>query len=194
MNIQNRLPFVYSALGNLIFQMFVMYRSVEATINNVWLNDIVNRNKILIMVSNVALLLSLIFVKMGIPIKLIVFTLMSISTGMLIHKISDMKEALLEAVAIFVAMLFAGVVTVKMGYNLDTLGLVLFFALIALIFARILSPGKKKYTKIGMLIFALFVVYDTNQILQRNYAGNFVNASLDYFTDILNLLIFASED
>ena len=113
---------------------------------------------------------------------------------MLIHKISDMKEALLEAVAIFVAMLFAGVVTVKMGYNLDTLGLVLFFALIALIFARILSPGKKKYTKIGMLIFALFVVYDTNQILQRNYAGNFVNASLDYFTDILNLLIFASED
>tara|TARA_B110000305_G_scaffold226429_1_gene274045 strand:+ start:92 stop:676 length:585 start_codon:yes stop_codon:yes gene_type:complete len=194
MNIQNRLPFVYSALGNLIFQMFVMYRSVEATINNVWLNDIVNRNKILIMVSNVALLLSLIFVKMGIPIKLIVFTLMSISTGMLIHKISDMKEALLEAVAIFVAMLFAGVVTVKMGYNLNTLGLVLFFALIALIFARILSPGKKKYTKIGMLIFALFVVYDTNQILQRNYAGNFVNASLDYFTDILNLLIFASED
>ncbi len=194
MNIQNRLPFVYSALGNLIFQMFVMYRSVEATINNVWLNDIVNTNKILIMVSNVALLLSLIFVKMGIPIKLIVFTLMSISTGMLIHKISDMKEALLEAVAIFVAMLFAGVVTVKMGYNLNTLGLVLFFALIALIFARILSPGKKKYTKIGMLIFALFVVYDTNQILQRNYAGNFVNASLDYFTDILNLLIFASED
>jgi FtsH-binding integral membrane protein len=194
MNIQNRLPFVYSALGNLIFQMFVMYRSVEATINNVWLNDIVDRNKILIMVSNVALLLSLIFVKMGIPIKLIVFTLMSISTGMLIHKISDMKEALLEAVAIFVAMLFAGVVTVKMGYNLNTLGLVLFFALIALIFARILSPGKKKYTKIGMLIFALFVVYDTNQILQRNYAGNFVNASLDYFTDILNLLIFASED
>jgi FtsH-binding integral membrane protein len=174
--------------------MFVMYRSVEATINNVWLNDIVNTNKILIMVSNVALLLSLIFVKMGIPIKLIVFTLMSISTGMLIHKISDMKEALLEAVAIFVAMLFAGVVTVKMGYNLNTLGLVLFFALIALIFARILSPGKKKYTKIGMLIFALFVVYDTNQILQRNYAGNFVNASLDYFTDILNLLIFASED
>ena len=148
MNIQNRLPFVYSALGNLIFQMFVMYRSVEATINNVWLNDIVDRNKILIMVSNVALLLSLIFVKMGIPIKLIVFTLMSISTGMLIHKISDMKEALLEAVAIFVAMLFAGVVTVKMGYNLNTLGLVLFFALIALIFARILSPGKKKYTKI----------------------------------------------
>lgn len=194
MNIQNRLPFVYSALGNLIFQMFVMYRSVEATINNAWLNDIVNRNKILIMVSNIALLLSLIFIKMGIPIKLIVFTLMSISTGMLIHRISDMKEALLEAVAIFVAMLFAGVVTVKMGYNLNTLGLVLFFALIALIFARILSPGKKKYTKIGMLIFALFVVYDTNQILQRNYAGNFVNASLDYFTDILNLLIFAAED
>ena len=105
-----------------------------------------------------------------------------------------MKEALLEAVAIFVAMLFAGIFTAKMGYNLNVLGFVLFFALIALIFARLLSPGKKKYTKIGMLIFALFVVYDTNQILQRNYAGNFVNASLDYFTDILNLLIYAADE
>jgi FtsH-binding integral membrane protein len=81
-----------------------------------------------------------------------------------------------------------------MGYNLNVLGFILFFALIALIFARLLSPGKKKYTKIGMLIFALFVVYDTNQILQRNYAGNFVNASLDYFTDILNLLIYAADE
>jgi FtsH-binding integral membrane protein len=171
-----------------------MYRSVEAVINNMWLNDLVNKNKLAILLSNIALLLSLIFVKMGIPVKLVVFTLMSITTGALIHKISDMKEALLEAVAIFVAMLFAGIFTAKMGYNLNILGFILFFALIALIFARLLSPGKKKYTKIGMLIFALFVVYDTNQILQRNYAGNFVNASLDYFTDILNLLIYAADE
>ena len=194
MNIQNRLPFVYSALGNLIFQMFVMYRSVEAVINNMWLNDLVNKNKLVILLSNIALLLSLIFVKMGIPLKLVIFTLMSITTGALIHKISDMKEALLEAVAIYVPMLFAGIFTVKMGYNLNILGYVLFFALIALIFARLLSPGKNKYTKIGMLIFALFVVYDTNQILQRNYAGNFVDASLDYFMDILNLLMYASDE
>jgi FtsH-binding integral membrane protein len=31
-------------------------------------------------------------------------------------------------------------------------------------------------------------VYDTNKILQRNYSGNFVNASLDYFLDIFNLI------
>tara|TARA_B100001564_G_scaffold324756_1_gene305789 strand:- start:4057 stop:4374 length:318 start_codon:yes stop_codon:yes gene_type:complete len=105
-----------------------------------------------------------------------------------------MKEALLEAVGIFICMLFAGVITVKLGYNLKTLGMVLVFTLLTLIFLRIVSPNKKEYTKIGMSIFALFVVYDTNQILQRNYSGDFVNATLDYFTDIVNLLTFAAED
>jgi len=119
---------------------------------------------------------------------------MSFTTGMLMHKITDMKEALLETIAIFVAMLFAGIATVKLGYDLSTLGIVLIFSLIALIFARLLSPAKKRYTKIATLIFALFIVYDTNKILQRNYSGDFVNASLDYFTDIINLLSITSED
>jgi|TARA_B110000444_G_scaffold174754_1_gene163448 FtsH-binding integral membrane protein len=110
------------------------------------------------------------------------------------YKITDMKEALLEAVAIFTAMLFAGIVTVKLGYDLSSLGLILMFSLIGLIFARLLSPGGRKYTKIATLIFALFVVYDTNQILQRNYSGDFVNASLDYFIDIINLVRLSSDE
>ena len=113
---------------------------------------------------------------------------------MLAHNITDLKEALLEAVGIFIAMVFAGIVTVKLGYDLSILGMILFFALIALIFARLLSPGKRKYTKIATLIFALYVVYDTNNILQRNYGGDFVDATLDYFTDLVNLMLLSDEE
>jgi hypothetical protein len=194
MNIQNKLPFMSNVFGHLIFQMFIMYRSLEATINNASLNDFATKNRLFLVLSNLGLLMTLIFVKMGIPYKIALFTLTSFTTGMLMHKITDMKEALVETLGIFIAMLFAGIVTVKLGYDLSILGMILFFSLIALIFARLLSPGGRKYTKIATLIFALFVVYDTNQILQRNYSGDFVNASLDYFIDIINLLRLSSDE
>jgi FtsH-binding integral membrane protein len=30
-------------------------------------------------------------------------------------------------------------------------------------------------------------MYDTNNILQRNYYGDFITASLDYYLDIINI-------
>lgn len=194
MDIRNKVPFMSSVFGHLIFQMFIMFRALEATVNNTSLNEFATNNNLFLTLGNLGLFTALIFIKMGLPYKVALFTLVSFTTGMLMHKIEDMKEALLETIAIFVAMLFAGIATVKLGYDLSILGIVLIFSLIALIFARLLSPGKKKYTKITTLIFALFVVYDTNKILQRNYSGDFVNASLDYFTDIINLLSVTSEE
>jgi FtsH-binding integral membrane protein len=38
-----------------------------------------------------------------------------------------------------------------------------------------------------LLLFSVYVVYDTNSILQRNYNGDFITASLDYYLDILNI-------
>ena len=163
MDIQSKLPFISSALGNLIFQLFVMYRITELTLDNIQLKTMVDTNNTTLIISNLALFFTLIFTRFSVPLKLLIFTAMSI-------------------------------ITVKLGYNLKVMGMVLFFLLLTIIFLRIVSPNKKEYTKIGMSIFALFVVYDTNQILQRNYSGNFVNASLDYFTDIVNLLTFAVED
>jgi FtsH-binding integral membrane protein len=117
---------------------------------------------------------------------------------MSVHNIPNLQEALLEVIGIFILMFVVGVITVQMGFKLNILGNVLFFSLLAVLIARIINAfrtpsttrarNNKAYTKILTLIFVLFVVYDTNMILQRNYGGNFVNASLDYFLDIINLL------
>jgi FtsH-binding integral membrane protein len=50
-----------------------------------------------------------------------------------------------------------------------------------------LSIAKKVFAYIGLGLFSLFVVYDTSQILSRDYYGDFITASLDYYLDILNL-------
>jgi FtsH-binding integral membrane protein len=45
----------------------------------------------------------------------------------------------------------------------------------------------KTLAVIGIVIFSGYIIYDTNTILQRNYYGDFVQASLDYYLDILNM-------
>jgi FtsH-binding integral membrane protein len=80
---------------------------------------------------------------------------------------------------------------IYLGYKF---GAFLFWALLALIIAKLvnmlgpqLSTTKKMLSYIGLGLFSLFVVYDTSQILSRDYYGDFITASLDYYLDILNL-------
>jgi FtsH-binding integral membrane protein len=41
----------------------------------------------------------------------------------------------------------------------------------------------------GLGLFSVFIVYDTNQILQKDYYGDFITASMDYYLDIINIFI-----
>ena len=151
-----------------------------------------------------ALVLLLSLVRLPIPIKVAVFSLLAYISGMALHNVPNLQEALLEVVGIFIGMLVAGIFTVQMGYKLDILGQILFFSLLTILIARVINIYVRRTrveernsivpSRILTILFALFVVYDTNKILQRNYSGNFVNASLDYFLDIFNLIRSVSEN
>ena len=119
--------------------------------------------------------------------RFMLFTGLSAVAGMFLGTRGkrDVKEALLDAVTIFIAMFVLGVITHMLGYDLRMLGSILFVCLIGLILVRLFTG--KRYSQIIVPLFALFVIYDTNNILRRNYEGNFVGASFDYFADILNL-------
>lgn len=193
-NLQKKIPFMAGVFGHLIFQTFVAYRAAEATSGNAYMKDIARSNALLIGVIGLVILLLLTLLRLPIPVKVILFTMLAYIAGMTLHNVPNLQEALLETVGIFIAMLVAGIFTVKMGYNLDILGQILFFSLLTILIARIINTyvrrksGSLVPSKIISILFALFVVYDTNKILQRNYGGNFVNASLDYFLDIINLI------
>lgn len=191
---KDKLPFMATVIGHLIFQGFMVYQGVEAALKNSDVSEFVMNNRLLLIISSIALMLTLILANLGIKSKFIIFTTVSLITGLLYHHTKDIQEALLEAIAIFISMIIAGFISVQFGLNLQIMGTVLFFALLTLIIARLFRPGDKNFTKIGILIFALFILYDTNQILQRNYGGDFINASVDYFTDILNLFALSSEE
>lgn len=184
--------------GHLIFQTFVAYRAAEATSGNAYMKDIARSNALLIGIVGLALVLLLSLVRLPIPIKVAIFSILAYISGMALHNVPNLQEALLEVVGIFIGMLVAGIFTVQMGYKLDILGQILFFSLLTILIARVINTYVRRTrdeeknsivpSRIVTILFALFVVYDTNKILQRNYSGNFVNASLDYFLDIFNLI------
>jgi FtsH-binding integral membrane protein len=97
--------------------------------------------------------------------------------------------------SVFGVFLAAGVAMLAGGINLGyKFGAILFWSLLALIVARLvfvlganMNQANKVLSFIGIILFAVYVAYDTNIILQRNYSGDFITASMDYYLDILNL-------
>ena len=205
-NLQKKIPFMAAVFGHLIFQIFVAYRAAEATSRNMNLKTVAESNRLFIGIVTLILAVFMSLVPLPIPVKVAVFSIISFLGGMTLHDIPNLQEALLEVIGIFILMFIMGVITVQLGFKLNILGNVLFFSLLTVLIARILSafgatedrrfrsgptfsPSRNElFTKILTLIFVLFVIYDTNTILQRNYGGNFVNASFDYVWDIINLI------
>jgi FtsH-binding integral membrane protein len=133
--------------------------------------------------------------------KFLIFGLFSWTFGLTMSHLKDKYDpelidiAIKGALTIFGVMLAAGVALVGFGIYLGyQFGAFLLLSLLALIIAKLvnmvgpqLSSVKKVLAYIGLALFSLFVIYDTNEILSREYYGDFITASMDYYLDILNL-------
>lgn len=152
-----------------------------------------------------AIQLILIYVLVLVPmppvLKFFIFGIFSWTFGIVLSHLKDKYDPVLINIAIqgalsIFGLMFAFSITLA-GFNIylgNKIGEFLFLALLALIIARLvnmlgpqLSATKKILSYIGLGLFSLFVVYDTSQILSRDYYGDFITASLDYYLDILNL-------
>jgi len=134
-------------------------------------------------------------------LKFIIFCVFSAVWGYIFSSVrpivgeDNVKMAMTGAISIFALMFAFGVGLILSGIRLGyKFGLMLFYALLILILFRIMqifiptsSLTKKIVVIFSLLLFSVYVVYDTNSILQRNYYGDFITASLDYYLDILNI-------
>jgi protein lifeguard len=150
----------------------------------------------------IALIFVLALVPMPMYLKLVLFTVFSacfgISLAVLRKQVSPelIRASLLGTMGIFLALFVAGVGLTMMGVNLWWLGWILFIALLGLIITSVVFlfiDESKKAVRIkaalAIVVFALFIMYDTNMILQRDYQGDVVTAAMDYYLDILNIFV-----
>jgi hypothetical protein len=136
-------------------------------------------------------------------LKFILFSAFSYIWGILLAsfklKINDndlINMAMLGTIGIFSVMFLIGTFLLATGIELGIkTGFFLFVSLIILIIGQIFSMFYKStiivksLAAIGIIVFSGYIIYDTNTILQRNYYGDFITASLDYYLDILNIFV-----
>jgi FtsH-binding integral membrane protein len=149
----------------------------------------------------IAIVVVLAIVSMPAWLKFVIFCVFSSIWGYLLSILNLdpnlVHMAIFGAMSIFATMMVVGGALIASGIQLGfQFGFFLFLALLFLILFRVVmmfmgtySFHVKALSMIGLIIFSLYIMYDTNRILQREYFGDFITASLDYYLDILNIFL-----
>jgi len=186
--------FLLLVFANLIAQLGITYYVMEKTDNtkiNIWP----------LFFAELIIIVVLILVPMPEYLKFFIFCFFSYIFGLMLSVLKKrynqamINMALKGALTVFAFMMAAGVALIIGGINLGyQFGSILFWLLLLLIVARLvfslgsnMNQSNKLLSFVGIILFAVYVVYDTNTILQRNYDGDFITASMDFYLDILNL-------
>ena len=186
--------FIILVFTNLILQLGITYyvmKNTDRKYINIW--PLIAAQLIIIFI--------MILIPMPESIKFLLFCTFSYIFGLILSLLKKeyseeiINVAIQGALTIFTFMLATGVFLFMGGINLGyKFGAILFWSLLALIVARLvfvlgvkMDQANKILSFVGIILFAVYVVYDTNNILQRDYYGDFITASMDYYLDILNL-------
>jgi modulator of FtsH protease len=200
--VRGKEKFLALVFATLVFQVCLIY-GVMINVKDLSLIQVqIKRFIILLFITQLLLILLLAFVPMHPFIKFILLTVFSTLTGLSLSVVASVKSqdtiktALIGTITIFITMLLFGVVLTAFGFNITWLSGILFLMLLAVILVRVVTMFmetsnifRKGIAICTLLLFSIFIVYDTNNILQRDYDGDFVSASLDYLLDILNIFV-----
>jgi FtsH-binding integral membrane protein len=187
--------------ANLIVQLGITYYAMEKFSEEKDKDKKSKNVTILVIIYLFAFVIILGFIPMPTWLKLILFCGFSYGAGYLLSNLKVVAgeevihTAILGTMSIFGIMFALGLFMLLSGIKLGfRTGLILFYSLLFLILARLLnyftaqsSDFAKGLTIFGLLLFSVYIIYDTNTILQKNYYGDFITASIDYYLDIINI-------
>ena len=187
--------------ANLIVQLGITYYAMEKFSEEKDKDKKSKNLTILVIIYLFAFVIILGFIPMPTWLKLILFCGFSYGAGYLLSSLKIVAgeevihTAILGTMSIFGIMFGLGLFMLLSGIKLGfRTGIILFYSLLFLILARLFnyftaqsSDFAKGLTIFGLLLFSVYVIYDTNTILQKNYYGDFITASIDYYLDIINI-------
>jgi FtsH-binding integral membrane protein len=196
--VQKKKVFLLTVFANLIAQLGITYWTMmnypvdkKQKVGFSWFYIIVQFIIILILA----------MVSMPAFLKFLLFCAFSFIWGILFSSYREnpiysglIKFAVAGTASIFGVMAFIGILLIVFGIQLGAgFGLGLFIALLLLLISQIIDLINGAHYKwigaFGLVLFSLYIVYDTNTILQRDYSGDFIRASLDYYLDVINIFL-----
>jgi FtsH-binding integral membrane protein len=200
--VKKKQGFLLQIYGTLIFELLVTFFIVYSFRNHPRFAKPSKLYLILYFVLAIILILILSFVPMPPIVKFLIFTLLAIVIGAMLYSTTFLipreliTQALTGAISIFIAMSVVGIILASLGFDLGWLGMILLGALIGLIVASLIlllfdknksSLAHKTVLIIGLILFGVYVIYETNIILQENYDQDFISASVSLYLDFINI-------
>ena len=138
--------------------------------------------------------------KLSFNTKFMFFMFFGIIQGILLGSFKQyfpedvVKSALISTITIFVTFLCIGFTIVYFNYDITWMGIYLLLALLAIIVYRIsliFIPVEYNFKKtmfvITILLFSIFIIYDTNVLLLKGKNKDCISFAMDYYLDILNI-------
>jgi len=189
-------------LINILIQIAITYY-VHIKFNNIEITKDDEQRRLIIVGAHILsfVLIGVLGVfSMPIWLKFIIFSLFSVTMGIILEDLktilseTTIKTIFIGTTSIFVSLFAVGIAsTIQLPYKIS---LALFFALLFLLITSIVqyfiytySIFEKVIIIITLLLFAVYIVYTSNNILLRNYNGDFITASFDYCLDIFDIFI-----
>lgn len=151
----------------------------------------------------VALIMIMYFMRpfLGYPGQLLVLVLITLTLSFTIQCLTgrfvwaDVQRALIAAALVFVVMSVIGYVTIMLGWDLSFLGQILFAFLVGLIVTGLIfiffppsSKVKRIFHVVAIILFSIYVMYDTNLIVMRPILSA-PEAALNFFIDFANIFV-----
>jgi|688.fasta_scaffold77332_2 FtsH-binding integral membrane protein len=192
--------FMLLVFSNLIFQIGVTFYFMEKT--SITFNIF---EKFAVYALLIGLLLIIVIIPLHSIIKFIFFTIFSILMGIVLSFLKKivnhefLKRTIIILASFFIVFFLIGFVILLLGIKLSFhFGIILFYILLTIIIfdhlSYLFTSSSSIYVKIvgiiGVIISSLYIIYDTNQILQKDYNGDFITASLNYYIDIFYFINF----
>ena len=138
--------------------------------------------------------------KLSFNTKFMFFMFFGIIQGILLGSFKQyfpedvVKSALISTITIFIMFLCIGFTIVYFNYDITWMGIYLLLALLALLVYRIsliFIPVEYNFKKImfviSILLFSIFIIYDTNVLLLKGKNKDCISFAMDYYLDILNI-------
>lgn len=104
------------------------------------------------------------------------------------------KAALFATMGLFVLMSLAGLGLGSMGIHMGFMSYILLCSLLALLvvfitllFVPVPSWLYKIVLACGIVLFSVFIAYDTNVMIQKDYDGDVVSATINLYLDTINI-------
>lgn len=210
--VKGREKFLLSVYAILIVQLVITFALIRSFQNSPKVVESTRKHALLYAVASIAIVVAMSF---GFPpwLKFALFTVLSVVIALFLTGVTSrvskevVNQALASTIGIFLSLSVFALVLSSFGIHLGWMGVYLMAALIGLIVVSVVFMLYQAFTKpqedqdkannakqfhkilvvIGMVLFSLFVIYDTNMVLQKDYAGGPIDAAEDFYLTFINL-------